>query len=259
MHTHRALILLTLLALGGATSCDKRFGEGPLTTETRDTGPFTGISSEISGSVEVYPGSGPTVEISAQRNIQDILETRVTAGVLHLYFTRSVRLASHKPIRVVIHVPSLTSAAIQGSASLRVNGPVSIGLLELSVSGSGSLYTDSVAATDLLKVNLSGSGSIRMDYLRATAGEFSLGGSGKITANAGEIKSLQVALSGSGEVGLSAVTVQAAEVHGSGSGDTRLGDTDTLVAYISGSGNIYYRGTPKVTAHLSGSGKIKPW
>lgn len=259
MHASTFLLFVALVILGGATSCDKISGEGPLTTETRDTDPFTGVSSEISGSVDVYPGSGPTVEVSAQRNIQEILKTRVTRGVLHLYFSRSVRLASSKPIRIVIHVPSLSSVALQGSGSLRVHGPVTTAIVALSVSGSGTLQTDSVTATEKLRIKVSGSGSVRPAYLSAARGDLTVEGSGMIGTDAGQVKSLHIVLSGSGDLGLGAVKVLDAEVHGSGSGDTWLGTTDTLTAYLSGSGNIYYRGTPKLTAHVSGSGKIKPW
>jgi hypothetical protein len=252
------VLIVAVLSLAGLNSCKKLSGEGPLTTEIRDTGPFTAVVSEISGSVEVYPGSGPQVEVSAQGNIQDILETRVTGGVLHLYFRRSVHLASYTPIRVVIHVPVLSLVAVQGSASMRVSG-LRTDALGLSVSGSGILYTDSVMISGPLNIDLSGSGSIRMAYLEALQGNLTLGGSGNIMADEGKVKTVHIALSGSGNVDFGGLSTTDAEVHESGSGDTGLGTTKTLVAYVSGSGNIYYRGTADVAAHISGSGKIKSW
>jgi hypothetical protein len=254
-----SVLILCVLSLAALTSCDRIAGHGPFTTETRDTGPFTGVVSEIPGSVELYPGSATGVEVYAQRNIQDVMETRVTDGVLHLYFRRNVHLASHTRIRVVIHLPRLTLVALQGSGAVKVKGTLSADAAELSVAGSGTLYADSVIITGALGLSISGSGSIQAGYLDAAKGKFSVGGSGSIVADAGEVDDLHVDLSGSGDVDLGPLRITDAEVHGSGSGDTRLGETTTLVAYISGSGNVYYRGTPAVTAHVSGSGKVKSW
>jgi len=258
MRTPSVLILFVFF-LAALASCDRIAGHGPFTTETRDTGPFTGVVSEIPGSVEIYPGSATAVEVYAQRNVQDVLETRVTDGVLHLYFRRNVHLSSHTRIRVVIRLPRLTLAALQGSGSVKVKGMLSADAAELSVTGSGTLHADSVNTTGGLALNISGSGSIQAGQLDAAQGKFSVGGSGNIVADAGEIDDLHVDLSGSGDVDLGPLRITEAEVHGSGSGDTRLGETSTLVAYLSGSGNVYYRGTPAVTAHVSGSGKVKSW
>jgi len=252
-------LLSTLLATSMLLmeSCHKLSGEGPQATETRDTGPFTGIESDLSGSVELYPGTPFSVTISAQQNILDVLETRVTAGTLHLYLKHNVKLAAHQPIRILIHVPEITAVAVNGSGTVKIMDTLTTASLALSVAGSGNLYTDTLTVTDRLSVTLSGSGSVSMPYLKATAGNFTLGGSGKISSAAGSLGDLDIAISGSGAVDLSDVISRNAVVRASGSGETRIGDVQTLDVHLSGSGNVYYSGTPEVTTQISGSGKIK--
>jgi hypothetical protein len=70
-----ALILLI-------TSCEKIDGEGPVVTETRDVSGFSGIDFRIGGDVYFKKDTVYKVEVSAQQNILDKLETYVSDGNL---------------------------------------------------------------------------------------------------------------------------------------------------------------------------------
>jgi hypothetical protein len=67
-------------------SCEKVVGEGPLVTQTRTVGNFTGVSSEMSGTVNFAIAPEYKVEITAQQNILDVLNTNIVNGVLHIDF-----------------------------------------------------------------------------------------------------------------------------------------------------------------------------
>lgn len=250
------LLVLSLAALLGAISCDKLSGEGPLVTESRDTGPFTGVESDISGSVTLY-GDGPAgVELSGQKNILDVLETKVTGSVVHIYMNHHVQLRSHKPVQVTVRAPELHMAAVNGSGHLRIVGTRHAEEMKLSVAGSGDLLTDSLQLAGGITGTLSGSGSLVIGCLVTPQGVFRLGGSSKIQAETAVVETLEIALSGSGNADLGAVTSREAVVRVSGSGNATIGYTDTLLAELSGSGNLRYRGSPHITSDISGSGKL---
>lgn len=252
----KKILFACLASLLSMEACHKIIGEGSVTTETRDTEPFSGVEADISGIVDVYPDSVRRVEVSGQENILDVLETRVTDGILHLYFQRNVRV-SGKPLRVTIHMPSPNTLAVNGTADLKLIGPAEGDSLSLSVAGSGSLHTDALRLGQKLSVDLSGSGAIDIDSADTPSGDFSLSGSGRISAAQGQVDELGVSLGGSGDVRLDAVSSLKAEIHSSGSGQVAIGDTRTLEVHLSGSGNVYYTGSPEITTHISGSGKVR--
>ena len=81
-----SVVAVLAVALSIFPSCEKVVGEGPLVTQTRTVGNFTGISSEMSGKVNFAVAPEYKVEITAQQNILDVLNTNVVNGVLHIDF-----------------------------------------------------------------------------------------------------------------------------------------------------------------------------
>ena len=233
------IVAAALAALYVFPSCERVIGEGPVVTETRPIGNFNGLSMEMAGKVNLTIGSEFKVELTAQRNILDVLQTNVVSGVLHIDFKDNVRAAHYEDIVATITAPSVNYLRLSGAGDINVQGSDSASSLKLVVSGSGNIFMQRVVVADKINVDVSGSGNIAV-----------LNGS----AVNEDLK-----ISGSGNVDLVGVTAQNATTRTSGSGDIKVQVTKKLDAHISGSGSVYYRGNPTISTKISGSGRVLPY
>jgi len=234
-----SITVLLIAALYLLPSCEKVVGEGPLVTETRSVGHFTGISMEMAGKVNFTIAPEYKVELTAQRNILDVLQTNVASGILHIDFRDNVRAKHYDEIIANITAPSVNDVRLSGSGDINVMGNDTTSSLKVLVSGSGNISMQSAVVTDKIRTDISGSGNI-----------FILNGS----ATDHDMK-----ISGSGNVDMVGVVAQNATTRTSGSGDIKLQVSKRLDAQISGSGSVYYRGNPIISTQISGSGRVLPY
>jgi len=234
-----SITVLLIAALYLLPSCEKVVGEGPLVTETRSFGNFSGISFETAGKLNFTIGPDYKVELTAQRNILDVLQTNVASGILHIDFKDNVRVKDYEEIIANITAPSLNDVRLSGSGDINVHGNVATSSLKVLVSGSGNISIQNAVVMDKIRTDISGSGNI-----------FILNGS----ATDHDMK-----ISGSGNVDMVGVAAQNATIRISGSGDVKVQLSKKLDANISGSGSVYYRGNPIISTQISGSGRVLPY
>ena len=220
-------------------SCRKVIGEGQMVTETRSINNFTGISSEMSGRVNFTIGPAYKVEITAQQNILDVLNTNVVNGILHIDFKNGVRVRNYQDLVINVSAPFADYFRLSGSGEMNVFGTVTANNLKLSMSGSANISVERAVISDKIDVEISGSGNINV-------------------ANGSAVHE-EVDISGNGNVGLAGITARTAVTHTSGSGDVKLTLSDNLDVHISGSGSVYYHGNPVISSHITGSGKVIPF
>jgi hypothetical protein len=237
----KRIVVVTLLAatVFGFSSCRKVIGEGPLVTELRPVGSFTGISSEMSGRVNFTVGPDCKVELTAQGNILDVLQTNVVNGVLHIDFKNGVRVKAHEDMTIRVTAPAADYFRLSGSGDMDVQGDIVANNLQLKLSGSGNI--------DMQKAIIAGKIDAEMS------------GSGNISIMSGSAINEDLAISGSGKINMGGVAAQNAITHTSGSGDMRVMVSEKLDARISGSGSVYYRGNPIISMQVSGSGRVAPF
>lgn len=217
-------------------SCNKVVGEGPVVTEERNViSEYDGIDFQMPGNLSFTQDSVYKVELSAQRNVLEAIQTFVSNGRLVIRLVHGNNLRRHKPLQV------------------RVSGP---SLRLLRVSGSGEVTATTDVTTDQIDLNLSGSGTVTIPSLTADYANATISGSGTIKILGGAVQEENLDVSGSGNMDLSNVAAQKAETRTSGSGDIRLQVADALKVRISGSGSVYYKGDPVVESTISGSGKV---
>src|SRR5215213_1386086 len=107
---------ISLIVLSAAlvlfSSCEKVTGDGPVVTETRNIVNFSGIDLRIAADIYFKQDTTYKVEISAQRNILQVMETYVSGGRLVIKFKNDVRVRVHDPIMVLVSAPSANSLRI---------------------------------------------------------------------------------------------------------------------------------------------------
>ena len=230
------VIVLSMASFFFFPSCEKIVGEGPIVTEIRSTGNFSGISSEMSGKVNFRIADEYKVEVSAQRNILDVLQTHVVDGVLHIDFKDFVRVKRHEDLLINITAPTANYFRLSGSGDMDVRGDLATNSLQVKMSGSGNIFIEKAVVASGIDADISGSGNISI-----------LNGS----AINQDLK-----ISGSGKMEFAGVSSENAVTRISGSGDMKLVVSKKLDATISGSGSVYYHGNPIINTKISGSGKV---
>ena len=218
------------------TACEKVVGEGPVITETRDLANFNGVDLRMNAKVYFKQEPQYKVEVKAQDNILERLQTHVEAGNLIIKLRNDIRLGRHEEIVVNVSGPDLES---------------------LRVSGSGSIVTPSLIDADNgLEMDISGSGDIDMVDLVSPSVDANISGSGDIRIQTGMVPNEKLRISGSGNINLANVLAKQVQTTTSGSGNTRVSVSEQLRVTISGSGNVYYKGQPTINTSISGSGKV---
>jgi len=232
------IMLAAAAALLTSSSCKKVIGEGDLQTETRNITDFSGVSSSIGGKIYYKIDPVYKVEITAQRNILDVIQATRSNGHLLLKVKDGVRIKSNEEIIVNISAPTADYFHVSGSSDLMVAGNINATDVDMSISGTGDLTLSMLSIANKMKATISGTGNINV--------------------LAGSAKNEELSISGSGKLLLEAVAAEKAEATISGSGDIKVNVSQSLDATISGSGSVYYRGNPLISTSISGSGRVKP-
>src|SRR4051812_18587225 len=108
MKSLKTFAMLALIALT-LHSCTKVTGEGPVVSENRNINNFSKVAASFSGEVIYSQAPDFKVEIQAQQNIIDVLETPVINNELVVRYKKGVNVRSHEDIKVLVSSPMISS------------------------------------------------------------------------------------------------------------------------------------------------------
>lgn len=153
-------------------------GNGVVVTEPRLVEPFDGI--DVSGvvEVEVLSGEEPLLEVTTDENLQSIVETTVTDGMLRVRTTEN----HQGKVSVTAVVPTLSKYHGSG-ATKGVMALANIDALEVDLSGVSSLECQS-GDVQSLKVHASGVSKFDGAKLHATEATVDVSGSSNASVHA---------------------------------------------------------------------------
>src|SRR5690606_33004730 len=161
------------------TSCEKITGEGPVITENRNVGNFIGVDLRGDATVYFTKGVDLKIELHAQQNVLEVLETYKSGNNLVIKYRNDTRLGRHEPVTIYLTAPDLNDLRISGSGDIFVEGDINNNDMEMDISGSGSIKMDKLE-TGYLDVNISGSGSMEIQAGEADEEILKISGSGNI-------------------------------------------------------------------------------
>lgn len=230
------LALCIILVFISSSSCKKVTGRGPVVTEGRQVASFDGVDLRMSANVFFTQAANYRLELQAQENILDEIETAIINNKLVIRTRRTdTRFRTNDGIQIFVSGPNVWSFTVDGSGYLEVQNPITPANLKLWVEGSGNIKVNDVTTTEV---------------------NTWVEGSGMIAINSGSANKVNAIVEGSGLIDTKGLMVKDAEAKVIGSGNISLFATRNLFADISGSGTIYYKGLPSVTKHISGSGSV---
>src|SRR4051812_43408697 len=161
------------------TSCDKVVGEGAVTTTDRTVAPFSAIEVSVPADIYYYTGTEYKVQIEAQQNITDLIESNVSGSTLQLRFNRNNVNIKSNVVRINVTSPNVNS---------------------IRISGSGNFYVPAGIEADHFQLSLSGSCGAEIESLIANSFASSISGNGHIRVKQGSAQNVEVEISGSGNV-----------------------------------------------------------
>jgi len=238
-----AILLFSILLFSANTvnaqwwsNSKKVEGNKEVTNQTRSVANYDQISVTGMMEVQLIPGSEGKIDIEAESNLMEFIETEVNNGHLSISIQKGVNIEPSKnyPIRIVVPFETLGALTLTGSGHIRNSDAIKARDFKINVTGSGNMNLNLI--TENIESTITGSGDLK---LKGTSREFKC----KVT--------------GSGDV--FAYDLKAFKVDASvtGSGDVEVSVENELDAKISGSGDIKYRGNPdKQNFKTSGSGTV---
>ncbi len=226
-------LTIFICAMMTLTGCIK--GKGPIVTETRTVSGFKGIANECSVNIHVKQDSFYQVEVAGQKNIIDLLQTKLDGSVLVIKYQPNAMINISETVDVYITAPNYESFKMSGSGNITTESPITADMMIMKISGSGAITSDNLKVITL-DTKISGSGSIDLKGIGTTVSH-TVSGSGNLSAIDFATENTDATISGSGNM-----VIRVSQV---------------LNAKISGSGNIQYKGSPTVNVDISGSGSIK--
>jgi Putative auto-transporter adhesin, head GIN domain len=208
-------------------------GDGRETTEQRNVTGFTGV--ETDGSIDIVVSKGAyKVNVKADGNLQQYVITEVVNGKLTVRFKSNMSFIDFDDITVYVSAPDVNEFESHGSGNIKGEGRM----------------TDS----NKMKVNIFGSGDIELE-VDCPSIESEIHGSGNVSLS-GETKNFTCAIHGSGDIKASDLKTENVKVSIHGSGNADVFASESLDAEISASGDVHYKGEPKITSSVHGSGEV---
>jgi hypothetical protein len=264
MRSTLVISLATVVTVFALVACDtgqaewksKRVdGSGSVVLVSRDVDDFTGIHLSTIGTVHVKIGKTAGLEIEAEENLIEYIETEVEDGTLKISNRKRFNLKAREPIKYYVTVRNLDRIALSSSGDA-VLPHIENETFKISLSSSGDLEAKSLAVGHL-DVNISSSGDAYVGMIGAESIDASLSSSGDLEFGGGEVGRLKLKISSSGDFDGVDLKADVAMVKISSSGDAYVWVTDDLVATLSSSGSVHYAGDPSVTLQRSSSGRAR--
>ncbi len=253
MYRFASASLLLVCAQGCLLAIQVERGNGDIVDEEREVSPFTEIRSEGSLTVDVVAGDAPSVVVSCDSNLLDLIDTDVRDGVLVI--DQRGNLVPSDACCVHVVAVDLEGVELDGSGAVDVDAPT-LGMARLA--GSGALTVHGPVATDHFDLSNAGSGRLEVHDLDAQAVTLLADGSGSVDVVAGSTASLVVELGGSGNVDTVGLLAEDVVVSLDGSGNADVTATLAVQATLDGSGSITIHGDPaERDVAENGSGNIR--
>lgn len=208
-------------------------GSGLIVEKARAVTAFSKIRLDGPMNLRLSQAGADTVKVSADDNVEPLIETLVEGDTLVLRLQKGAGLTTRHAPTVLVESKSLQA---------------------LSINGSGDVSLDKFKG-DKLSLALAGSGDLRIGLLEVKELIASVAGSGDVEV-AGQADSQQWQLHGSGDVNARSLSGRSVQAQLTGSGDMSIGVTQNLDVTLRGSGDLRYAGRPQLRQTVTGSGEI---
>ncbi|MBN1428363.1 MAG: DUF2807 domain-containing protein [Anaerolineae bacterium] len=153
------LSVLTLIALLlAACGIDMPTGSGHMASSTRPVSGFDRVELAITGDLIITQGEQESLEIEAEDNLLDYIDTTVHGDTLVIELKKDAlfrQVQPTRPIRYYLTMKDIHGVVVSGSGNAKAER-IETGDLRIDVSGSGDITIDTLNASALI-ITVSGS------------------------------------------------------------------------------------------------------
>jgi hypothetical protein len=189
-----SLVLLSVLAFTGCGSAVTGVpGSGVSKTESREVEDFHSIEMLGAGKVNASEGDGPTLSITTDDNLLELISTKVVDGVLVIKPLESISPKSG--ITFEVSATQLKSLEVSGAGKFtlsELSGPE----LAIKIAGAGSVGGN--GNVESLEIVVEGAGSVDLGDLKSKSTNIEISGAGSATVFASE--SVDASVNGVGTI-----------------------------------------------------------
>ncbi|MCH8172484.1 MAG: DUF2807 domain-containing protein [Proteobacteria bacterium] len=194
MKIKRSIGTLALAALMGTTVLvTSGLAHGAQETETRDLDEFNRVAIKGAMDVVIEVGKSQSVEVSADEDYLDRVETRVDDGTL--YISQEGRRWYDIDVDIEITVRNLDGIFIDGAADIDATG-IDSDNFDLEINGAGDVTLEGACGTVTIEIN--GAGDVDAEDLKCKNVDITINGAGDVDASASE--SVVAELNGVGDI-----------------------------------------------------------
>src|SRR5690606_33188066 len=118
-------VFTMLMGVFSLTSCEKITGDGPVITESRNVGSYSGVDLRGDATVYFTKGNDLKIELHGQHNVLSVLETYKSGTNLVIKYRNDIRLGRHEPVTIYLTAPDLNDLRISGSGDIFAAGDIS--------------------------------------------------------------------------------------------------------------------------------------
>lgn len=207
-------------------------GNGNVVTEKRDISNITAVQVQNGLDLHIKQGSSELLEVKADENLQPLIKTEVSKGVLKIYTDE--RISRSKALDVYLTVVDLKRIAASGGSDIDSHGLVKFSELDISSSGGSDVALN--IESNSLSISSSGGSDVELK---------------------GGVGSMTISISGGSDVDACELITGKCNVSASGGSDAELNVTEELSVMASGGSDVSVIGNPKIgNKQLSGSSDL---
>ena len=236
MKTNRKLLLISLIVFNFFTYqfLQAQFikGDGNVTKSERKISTFKSIEIEDGIDLYISQGNKEHLEVEADQNLHQYIQTEVNGDNLRIYLSKGVRKATTLRIQLTI-VDIKGLSATQGS-DVYTKGVLKLGNLSVICSGGSDVKLE--IETNELKFKVSGGSD---GYIKGIA------------------KIFKAKASGGSDIKATDLEAGSCEIEITGGSDAEIHATTELLVRASGGSDVSYKGKPsKIDSNMSGGSSL---
>ena len=236
----KKIVVAILITASMLSSCNfvggtRIHGNSNIETQERQVSSFTSVDVRGAMKVNISQGDVKKVQIEADENLIQYIETRQEGDKLIIKTRDGFNLDPTGDMRVHVTAPLFKSINVSGACDIIGQGKINNG--------------------ENLKMHVSGAGDIKME-VDAPALDVEISGSGTVNLK-GETKDFDLDLSGAANAHCYDLLSENTKVVISGAGDAEVYASVKLDAHVSGAGAVSYKGNAtNVSQQVSGAGSV---
>lgn len=161
-------LAIALLAGFLTTGCDWHGnqtvnGTGDVESMEVDLAAFEGVNVTGTCNVDIQIGEPQSVEFYAQSEVLDVLEYKVSDGILQIGFKPDYTVNTSKEIRAEITIPEVSFVGVNGAADFELSGAQQE-VLDIYITGTGNVDAFEMPVNDC-NIRISGAGNCEVHVI----------------------------------------------------------------------------------------------